>query len=87
MGASVTQIVLMLSRDFTRLVLAAIVLAVPVAWYVMNEWLAGFVYRTDMEISSFAAAAGMALVIAWLTVSYQSIKAAISDPVKALHHD
>ena len=87
MGASASQIVVMLSRDFTRLVMIAIILAVPLAWYGMNEWLAGFVYRTDLQVGSFVLAAAMALGIAWLTVSYQSIKAALSDPIKALRHD
>lgn len=86
MGASVSQIVLMLSLDFTKLVLLSIVLAVPLAWYGMNQWLDGFVYRTNLQASSFLMASTMALGIAWLTVSYQSVKAAMLDPVDALHH-
>lgn len=87
MGASVSQIVIMLSRDFTRLVLLAIVLAVPLAWYGMNEWLDGFVYRTELQFGSFLLAAAIALAIALLTVTVQSIKAAMSDPIKALNHN
>lgn len=86
LGASVQEIVLLLSRDFTRLVLVSLVVAIPLAWIGMSKWLEGFVYRTDLSILSFALAGGLALLIAWLTVSYQSIKAARANPIKALRH-
>jgi len=87
MGASVPQIVVLLSQDFTKLVLIAIVLATPAAYFGMNRWLEEFVYRTDIQFLSFIFAGVMAIVIAWLTVSYQSIKAAVSDPVDALRYE
>lgn len=86
LGASVREIVVLLSRDFTRLVLVALVLAIPAAWFGMSKWLDGFVYRTDLGIGAFALAGGLALAISWLTVSYQSIKAARANPIKALRH-
>jgi putative ABC transport system permease protein len=87
MGASVSEILVLLSKDFTRLVLVAIVLAFPLAYFGMNRWMQGFVYRTDIHIASFVLAGILAIVIAWLTVSYQSLRAAHADPVKALRHD
>ena len=86
LGASVREIVLMLSKDFTRLVLIALVLAIPAGYFGMTKWLDGFVYRTDLSIMSFAMAGLLALAIAWLTVAYQSIKAARANPIKSLRH-
>lgn len=86
LGASVREIVLLLSKDFTRLVAISLVIATPLAWLGMSRWLEGFVYRTDISILSVALAGLLALVIAWATVSYQSIKAARSNPIKALRH-
>ena len=84
LGASVTSIVALLSRDFLKLVLMAIVIASPVAWYAMNRWLSDFAYRIELGWWMFAIAGVLALVIALLTVSYQSIKAALMNPVKSL---
>ena len=84
MGASVRSVLILLSKDFTKLVLIAFVLATPVAWWMMSQWLSGFAYRIEMGVGSFVLAGGVALLIAWLTVSYQSIKAAIVNPVKSL---
>jgi putative ABC transport system permease protein len=87
LGASVPGVVLLLSRDFTKLVLIALVLAVPFAWYLMDSWLSGFAYRISIGMDSFLLAGLVALAIAWLTVSYQSIKAAIVNPVNSLRRE
>ena len=84
LGASVTSIVALLSKDFLRLVLIAILLATPLAWWAMSRWLQDFVYRIDIEWWVFAVAGVMAVGIALLTVSFQSIKAALMNPVKSL---
>jgi len=84
LGSSVSGVVILLSKDFTKLVLIAFVLAVPLSWWMMDTWLKGFAYRVDLGINSFIVAGVLALAIAWLTVSYQSIKAAIVNPVKSL---
>ena len=87
MGASVLSIVTMLSRDFTILILIALVIAVPIAWYGMGQWLENFAYRVDVGTGVFIISGVIALLIAWLTVSYQSIKAAIVNPVKSLRDE
>src|SRR4030095_15668210 len=87
MGASVESIVLLLSKEFTRLILVAFVLSVPIAWYIMNQWLSGFAYRIDIGINVFLIAGLTALVISWITVSYQSIKAAIVNPIRSLRSE
>jgi putative ABC transport system permease protein len=84
LGASVSGVLILLSKDFTKLVLIAFVLATPLAWWMMHEWLGSFAYRIEMGAGSFLSAGAIALLIAWLTVSYQSIKAAIVNPVKSL---
>jgi putative ABC transport system permease protein len=84
LGASVPDITKMLSKDFLKLVLIAIVVASPLAWWVMNKWLQDFAYRIQISWWIFAAAGAAALVIAMLTVSFQAIKAAIANPVKSL---
>ena len=83
-GASVQNVVLLLSRDFLKLVSIAIVISVPVAIYAMQEWLKNFEYRTDLSWWIFALAGTSALVIALLTVSFQAIKAALVNPVESL---
>jgi putative ABC transport system permease protein len=88
LGASVTGVVLLLSRDFTRMVLLAFALAVPVAWYVMeNWWLKSFAYRIEMGAFIFIVSGAAALIIAWITVSFQSIKAAVQNPVRSLRSE
>ncbi len=84
LGASVTQIVNLLSKDFLKLVILGIVIASPIAYWAMNKWLQDFAYRVDIEWWVFALAGIVAIVIALLTVSYQSIKAALANPVKSL---
>jgi putative ABC transport system permease protein len=84
LGASVTQIVNLLSKDFLKLVILGIVIASPIAYWAMNKWLQDFAYRVDISWWIFALAGIVAIVIALLTVSYQSIKAALANPVKSL---
>ena len=85
LGASVSGIVRMLSKDFLKLVLIAAMIAFPVAWWAMNSWLLGdFAYRVDIGWWVFVVAGIAALLIALLTVSFQAIKAAIANPVKSL---
>ena len=84
MGASVTQITTMLSKDFVALVLIAVVIASPIAYWVMNKWLQNFVYKINISSWIFLAAGFTAVVIAVATVSFQSIKAAIANPIKSL---
>ena len=84
LGASVPHVVALLSKDFLKLVLIALVLAVPVAWWLMNEWLKDFAYRVNIEWWIFLVAAIIAIIIAFVTISTQAIKAAISNPVKSL---
>ncbi|RXG31961.1 ABC transporter permease [Leeuwenhoekiella marinoflava] len=84
LGSSVAGIVRLLSKDFIVLVLIAIVIAVPVAWFMMHNWLQGFAYRISINVWVFAVAGIAAIGIALLTVSFQAIKAAIANPVKSL---
>jgi putative ABC transport system permease protein len=84
LGASTPGIVVLLSKDFLKLVLIAFLIASPLAWYAMNRWLQDFAYKIDMEWWVFAIAGLLAMSIALLTVSYQSVKAALMNPVKSL---
>ncbi len=84
LGASVSNILLLLSKDFVKLVLIASVIAFPVAWWVMNKWLQDFSYRISISWWIFFMAGGAALLVALVTVSFQAIKAAIANPVKSL---
>ncbi|MDX5348843.1 MAG: FtsX-like permease family protein, partial [Hymenobacteraceae bacterium] len=87
LGSSVSEIVLLLSKDFAVLVVVAIVLASPIAWYGMNKWLQDFAYRTPLSIWIFALAGAAALIIAMLTVSSQAAKAAMLNPIKTLRSE
>jgi ABC-type antimicrobial peptide transport system permease subunit len=87
LGASGFQLVYLLSAAFTRQVLIATAIAVPLAWYSMSQWLDGFAYHITIEWTIFAIAFLSALVIAWLTVSVESIKAAVTNPVKSLRSE
>jgi len=84
LGASVAGIVALLAKDFIKLVIIAIVLASPLAWYVMNQWLQHFEYKVGVEWWVFALASVVAILIALLTISLQSVKAALINPVKSL---
>jgi putative ABC transport system permease protein len=84
LGASVTGIISMLSRDFLKLVLLSILIATPIAWWAMNEWLSDFTYRMTLHWWTFLLAGAIAIVVAFITVSFQAIKAAVANPVKSL---
>jgi putative ABC transport system permease protein len=84
LGASVTGIVQLLSKDFLKLVIVAIVIATPIAWLAMNKWLQVFTYRITLSWWMFALAGLLAILIALFTVSFQAIKAAMTNPVKSL---
>jgi len=87
LGASVTNITAMLSIDFLALVIVSIVIAIPIAWYAMDKWLQDFVYRVHIQWWMFVLSGIVAVVIAFLTISFQSIKAAIANPVKSLRSE
>ncbi|MVM33060.1 FtsX-like permease family protein [Spirosoma sp. HMF4905] len=87
LGASITSIVGLLSKDFLKLVTIAIVLASPVAWWTMNRWLQDFAYKIDIDWWMLALAGALAVGIALLTVSFQSIRAALMNPVKSLRSE
>jgi putative ABC transport system permease protein len=84
LGASVLNIVYLLSSGFTKLILIAMAIAIPLSWFAINSWLESFVYHIEISWIIFLVASLTALAIAWLTVSYESIKAAITNPVKSL---
>ncbi len=87
LGASVAQVVGLLSRDFLKLVVVAIFIASPLAFWLMKKWLADFAYRIEISWWVFAAAGLGAVGVAFLTVSFQSIRAAIADPVNSLRNE
>ncbi|MFL5748582.1 MAG: ABC transporter permease [Niastella sp.] len=84
MGASVSNIINLLSREFLKLVCISFLIAAPVAWYFMNKWLLDFAYRTNISWWVFAGAGMLAVLIALLTISFQAFKAAVANPVKSL---
>ncbi|HEY4198766.1 MAG TPA: ABC transporter permease, partial [Mucilaginibacter sp.] len=84
LGASVTGIVGLLSKDFLKLVIIAMIIATPIAWYGMSKWLQAFAYKVDLTWWMFALAGAIAVLIALITVSSQAIKAALMNPVKSL---
>jgi putative ABC transport system permease protein len=84
LGASVSNIVAMLSKDFLKLVLIAALIAFPVAWWGMHKWLQNFAYKINIGWWVFAIAALAATMVALFTISFQAIRAAIANPVKSL---
>jgi putative ABC transport system permease protein len=87
LGASVSNIVFLMSREFMWLIIIANIVAWPVAYYAMSKWLGEFAYATGINIWLFISAGALALLIAIITVSYQSIKAAVQNPVKSLRYE
>jgi len=87
LGATVSHVVLLLSKDLVVLVLYAFVLAAPLAYLAVRRWLDDFAYRIDLSWQTFLVAGLTALVVAVLTVSYQAVRAALADPVNALRHE
>lgn len=84
LGATVLDVVMLLTRQFSKLLFIAFILAAPISWLVMNDWLQNFAYRTQISISIFLVAGGVSFIVAWLTMSYQSVKAALINPVQSL---
>ena len=87
LGASVPQVVVLLSREFMILFGIAILVAWPVAWYFMDKWLQDFAYRIELGPGLFVLGAVLALIIALLTVSFQAVKAATTNPIEALRYE
>jgi putative ABC transport system permease protein len=84
LGASVLRITALLTKDFLALVALAILIATPIAWYIMHTWLNNFSYRVDLQWWIFVLAGAVAILLSLLTVSYQAIRAAIANPVRSL---
>jgi ABC-type antimicrobial peptide transport system permease subunit len=87
LGASVSSIVFLFSKEFMILIIISFVIAVPVAWYVMNGWLQNFAYRISLNAWIFIAAIAVSIIIAWVTVAYKSISAALVNPVRSLRSE
>jgi putative ABC transport system permease protein len=87
LGATVTNILLLLSKEFAKWVLIANIIAWPVAYFAMNKWLQGYAYRINIAVWSFVLAAALALAIALFTVSYQAVRAATANPADALRYE
>ena len=87
LGATVSDILLMLSKDYSRLVLLAFVLGAPIGYLVINRWLNEFAFKITVGWSTFAIAGGVLLIVAWLAVSVQSMRAALADPVKSIRYE
>jgi putative ABC transport system permease protein len=87
LGASVGSIVYLFSREFTILIAIAFVIAAPVAWYIMSNWLENFVFRIDIGVGVFALAILASVIIAWITVGYKAVRAALANPVRSLRNE
>jgi ABC-type antimicrobial peptide transport system permease subunit len=87
LGASVTSLLQLFSKEFTVLIIISFFIAGPVAWYMMHSWLKNFVYRTPLSSWFFISAIVGSILIAWITVGYKAIKAALANPVKALRSE
>ncbi len=87
LGASVAGIILMLSKEFTRRVLLANIIAWPVAYFALNRWLESFAYKVDIGLWSFVLSGALALFVALVTLSYQAVKSAVANPVEALRYE
>jgi putative ABC transport system permease protein len=86
-GSVTSQIMFMITTDFTKSVIIAFVISCPIAWYAMHKWLQSFAYRTELSLWIFALAGFLAVMVAFITVSYQSWRAASRNPVEALRYE
>jgi putative ABC transport system permease protein len=86
-GAKITEVMALLNKDLVKWVAIAFVIATPIAWYAMHKWLENFAYKTELSWWIFALAGLLALGIALLTVSFQSYKAAVKNPVESLRYE
>jgi putative ABC transport system permease protein len=87
LGASVRNIIYLLSKEFTVLVIIAFIISAPIAWYIMNKWLQNYTYRIPLSASIFVIAIVSSVVIAWITVAHRAVKAAIANPVDSLRSE
>ncbi|MEQ8424765.1 MAG: FtsX-like permease family protein, partial [Cyclobacteriaceae bacterium] len=87
LGASISSIVMLLSKEFGKLIIIAFILSVPIAWYAVNWWLEGYMYKVEVGVFVYLIAGIASFLIAWLTMGYQSIKAASSNPINALRSE
>jgi putative ABC transport system permease protein len=87
MGASVRIVFLLLSREFVKWIALSVIIACPVAWFIMNKWLQNFPYRTNIGVGSFILAIVVAFAIAFITVAWQSFKTARTNPIEALRYE
>lgn len=87
LGASVSSIVVLLSKEFGKLILIAFVIATPIAWFGVDWWLKNYTYKAEIGVMVYLLAGVFSFVIAWVTMGYQSIRAASSDPVKSLRSE
>ena len=86
-GAPISAIVILMSKDFARLVIIANAIAIPLAWYFLKEWLNNYCYTTKLSADIFIYAFLISILIAWLTISFQSVKAALMNPVQAIKYE
>lgn len=87
LGAGMFGIIRLLAKDFIKLVVAAIIIAIPVSWYIMNKWLEDFAYKTNITWTVFLISGCLAICIAVCTISFQAVKAALANPVKSLRSE
>jgi putative ABC transport system permease protein len=87
LGASVASIVMLLSKEFSKLIIIAFLLAAPLSWFAVSWWLQHYIYKVDVGIMVYLVAGVFAFIIAWLTMGYQSIKAAVANPVNSLRNE
>ena len=87
LGASVANVIYLFSKEFTLLIIIAFAVAAPVAYYMMSNWLSNFAFRIDIGVFMFLVAIALSVAIAWITVGYKSIKAAIANPIKSLRSE
>lgn len=87
LGASVAHVVYLFSKEFTILILIGFAIATPIAWYIMNQWLGNFNYRINISAWIFVLAIFISIIIAWITVGYKSVRAALVNPVKSLRSE
>lgn len=87
LGANIRQLIFLMSKDFVRIMLVAALIALPLTWYMVNQWLQGFIYRTDISALSLLIGAGAVMVTAFIAVSYQAIRAAYTNPVETLKEE
>lgn len=87
LGATISQIVLLLSKDFARILIIAFVIALPLSWYLMEQWLANFIYRTEVTVNILLIGGGAVILTAFVAISYQAVRAALVNPVESLKEE